>query len=680
MDFEVVYAIHPFEAENDDEVPFEFGEPIIVLEKDELYGDGWWQGKNIHGKVGLFPMNHTSYSKPIPGQLESTNNSFYSQMVATPNNVLNLDDSKLDIPSPPFRMPTPSIEETIDDIQNKLRKMSLKSDENQLQLNQNNNESRQYSWSPRNSRRSKLFFSSASSRSVSSIGSLTSSNRQSTESTKRFNRKSPSDPIPTVTPNELISPRQTILIKDHPSTWDVRQVCRWLDEVGFGSEINNFIELNVASFGKRVHIMNAINALKAKYSIGSDPDDDVSDLDEYSNSVYVPNSVYRFQSNYNSSSPVLGRIAGNPDFRQFPGLPGSPRNSATSPRNNPTIPRNIPTSPRNNPTSPRNNPTYYNQKRIEDIDYSNIETVNKSKKNKILSKWNSLKKSNKDKKYKPRTNSDVGYNNENIQVEDHTFKNNFNDGDFRSNSPSFEKNRKSRFSQKKYSPSFDSSRPGSPSYTSKWEAIEDLSIMDVEVLKSIGEPDYEGWLKKQGDKYKTWKSRYFILKGADLYYLKNNKDIQRPKLKGHIDLTGYRIITDENIFLGKYGFKIVHDVLRTHYFAHDDVDLMRGWIKAMMKATISRDYNAPVISSSNINTISLADARKMSPRPPQPRRTSLSATAIISKIESPVLLPASPHVKENSNPYITTIGSLSTTYIENTPAYPTMSPYNVNHI
>ncbi|CAG8827031.1 6435_t:CDS:2, partial [Gigaspora rosea] len=81
-----VYAIHPFEAESEDEVSFQFGQPIIVLEKDELYGDGWWKGKNIHGRIGLFPMNHTSYSKPISrNKLENNTNSFYSQMVATPN-------------------------------------------------------------------------------------------------------------------------------------------------------------------------------------------------------------------------------------------------------------------------------------------------------------------------------------------------------------------------------------------------------------------------------------------------------------------------------------------------------------------------------------------------------------------------------------------------------------------
>ena len=43
MTLETVYAIHSFEAENDDEIPFQVGEPIIILEKDELYGDSWWK-------------------------------------------------------------------------------------------------------------------------------------------------------------------------------------------------------------------------------------------------------------------------------------------------------------------------------------------------------------------------------------------------------------------------------------------------------------------------------------------------------------------------------------------------------------------------------------------------------------------------------------------------------------
>jgi len=40
---DVVYALHAFEAENEDELAFEAGEQIIVLERDDQYGDGWYQ-------------------------------------------------------------------------------------------------------------------------------------------------------------------------------------------------------------------------------------------------------------------------------------------------------------------------------------------------------------------------------------------------------------------------------------------------------------------------------------------------------------------------------------------------------------------------------------------------------------------------------------------------------------
>ena len=40
---EYVYALHDFQPEQDDEIGFRAGERIEVIEKDELYGDGWWK-------------------------------------------------------------------------------------------------------------------------------------------------------------------------------------------------------------------------------------------------------------------------------------------------------------------------------------------------------------------------------------------------------------------------------------------------------------------------------------------------------------------------------------------------------------------------------------------------------------------------------------------------------------
>lgn len=66
---------------------------------------------------------------------------------------------------------------------------------------------------------------------------------------------------------------------------------------------------------------------------------------------------------------------------------------------------------------------------------------------------------------------------------------------------------------------------------------------------------------------------------------------QEQKAKGVIDLTGYRVISDPSIHPGEYGFKIVHDRERPHYFAAAEQITVREWMKEIMKATILRDYS-----------------------------------------------------------------------------------------
>jgi hypothetical protein len=106
-------------------------------------------------------------------------------------------------------------------------------------------------------------------------------------------------------------------------------------------------------------------------------------------------------------------------------------------------------------------------------------------------------------------------------------------------------------------------------------------------ISKIGKPDYAGYMKKKGERYNTWKNRYFVLKGSHLYYMKSP---QEDKAKGHIDLTGYKVLSDPNAGSG-FGFQIVHDREKTHYFASNDEKVIKGWMKNLMKATISRDYS-----------------------------------------------------------------------------------------
>lgn len=159
--------------------------------------------------------------------------------------------------------------------------------------------------------------------------------------------------------------------------------------------------------------------------------------------------------------------------------------------------------------------------------------------------------------------------------------------------------------------------PASYTTTSEPPAQADKPIKALTQAERIGEPDYSGWLRKKTDKYNGWKDRYLILKDSYLYVLKSPNE---EKVKGYISLGGYRFVSDGTVGSGigdksKYGFKAIHDTLPTHYFSSSDSVTIRNWMKALMKATIGRDYSAPVTSSSNIKTIPLSVAQAMNPPP-----------------------------------------------------------------
>ncbi|KIY43160.1 hypothetical protein FISHEDRAFT_62927 [Fistulina hepatica ATCC 64428] len=145
------------------------------------------------------------------------------------------------------------------------------------------------------------------------------------------------------------------------------------------------------------------------------------------------------------------------------------------------------------------------------------------------------------------------------------------------------------------------------------------------VLDQIGEPDYAGFMRKRGEKYGTWKMRYFVLKGQYLYWMKSNSKSE-TKYKGCICIIGYRVTSDENLNPGRYGFRIDHDSEKSHYFSDDDSTVIREWMKAIMKATIARDYARPVVSSANVHTIPLMVAQAMNPSPRPPSPTARAAT------------------------------------------------------
>lgn len=116
------------------------------------------------------------------------------------------------------------------------------------------------------------------------------------------------------------------------------------------------------------------------------------------------------------------------------------------------------------------------------------------------------------------------------------------------------------------------------------------------ILEQIGTPDHNGWMRKKGERYNSWKMRYFVLKGPHLYCLRSNSKAE-TKIKGYINITGYRILPDEDVDPGRYGFKITHDNEKVHYFSSDEQIVIREWMKALIKATITRDYKSRSLSN-----------------------------------------------------------------------------------
>ena len=167
------------------------------------------------------------------------------------------------------------INETMEDLQNKL----------QMMINNNNEDSKRLLLKKGLSNRSRLSNSSTSATSASSYFSATINSDIDSPRNSLYHHQPPQIVI-----NDHLNSRKNPSISSstyssdlHPMNWDIQQVCQWLCENGFDSEKQNFIdndvtgdvlldlnmytlkELNIMSFGKRVRIMNTITSLREKH-------------------------------------------------------------------------------------------------------------------------------------------------------------------------------------------------------------------------------------------------------------------------------------------------------------------------------------------------------------------------------------------------------------------------------
>lgn len=162
-------------------------------------------------------------------------------------------------------------------------------------------------------------------------------------------------------------------------------------------------------------------------------------------------------------------------------------------------------------------------------------------------------------------------------------------------------------------------------------------IREINPDDAIKTSNFSGWMSKKSGSTLGWRSRYFTLHGTRLSYFTSLRD---KREKGLIDITAHKVIpistegdqsasNDKYIALyaaltgfGRYCFKLVPPAPgfkkgltftqpKTHFFAVETQEEMRGWLKALMTATIDIDDSVPVVSSCNTPTVTLAKAQEL---------------------------------------------------------------------
>ncbi|CAO3597691.1 unnamed protein product [Absidia cylindrospora] len=550
---EIVFAIHDFEREHENEITFYAGESILVIEKDEKYLDGWWQGQNRRGQVGLFPMNYTS--------------------------------------------PTRS------------SRMSMAA----LSLNQQN---------------IPIHHDDTTATTAIATDSYINSN------TTNPSMSVPPDTSPSRTNDTLDS---SSLSNQTPEQWDVDGVCTWLKSVGLENAVDNFVEqeitgdilldlnmdtlkeLGISAYGRRYKIMTAINKLttgkeqSSRTDTGKTANEDAITTIEQGQVPHVSISSGHSPSGQERqyAPSITGSVSSSTTdadvYRSSPRHPRSTLSSSVDADSLYQFPRKAPAPPSSSSTSSSSSSSGGHQHYSHQVNHRPNSGTSVVSNPSSHSHSNNVSRSNT---YNTTSSSGTGT----VRSSDHSTQSTFSsqrdiNKDAAHPAISFSAPTKSNniHYDKKMSTKLNHPADQKLSMASIDNPIPRLSADESQA------PDHEGWLHKQGDKYKTWNKRWFVLKGTNLFYFKSPKDV---RMKGIINLRGYRVIVDETIHSNKYCFKAQHEHERTFFFYTDTQDVMKLWLQALMKATIMRDFTCPVMSSNQVATVPLDVAQRMRPRPP----------------------------------------------------------------
>eukprot|EP01133_Synstelium_polycarpum_P008145 gene8145-9561_t len=127
-------------------------------------------------------------------------------------------------------------------------------------------------------------------------------------------------------------------------------------------------------------------------------------------------------------------------------------------------------------------------------------------------------------------------------------------------------------------------------------------ILMVSVAQ-LAPSDREGWLTKQGGAIKTWRRRWFVLKGKKLYYFKNKTDTEAT---GMIEFEPDSFIKDERDKDKKKKFMFSLGTSKRVYYIYADSETdMKQWIESVRRnfGDSSNGSISPSTSSKSLSTV-----------------------------------------------------------------------------
>jgi len=107
--------------------------------------------------------------------------------------------------------------------------------------------------------------------------------------------------------------------------------------------------------------------------------------------------------------------------------------------------------------------------------------------------------------------------------------------------------------------------------------------MSVVTIKSLAVPEHEGWMTKQGGSVKSWKRRWFILKGPNLYYFKASRP--ETEMQGVIELTPTSFVKPQAKHGKSQAFAVGSQGQKRVFFMYADQDSESvSWMKSINAA------------------------------------------------------------------------------------------------